>query len=218
MSKQETAVVTPGSRPADDGEQALSRDYINALPAIHFEGEIVLIDTPQKAADILSLLLGEKRIGFDTESKPSFTRGVSHPVCLVQLATEQKAFLIQLFKTGFPPALVELLNSPRVMKVGVGLENDITKLRRWHPFRPAAFHDLGKVAAALGIPQLGARSLTARFLNHRLIKSSQRTDWSRPQLTEKQMIYAATDAWVCMKIYPFLSAELLAEKTKAKKN
>lgn len=206
MSTQEPGDAKPRHGPVNDGEEALSRDYINALPAIHFPGEIVLVDTPRKASETLLRLRNEKRIGFDTESKPSFTRGVSHPVCLVQLATEQNAFLIQLFKTGFPPALIELLSSPHTLKVGVGLENDLGKLRRWHSFRPAAFHDLGKVAATRGIPQLGARALTARFLQHRLIKSSQRTDWSRPQLTEKQMLYAATDAWVCLQLYPFLAA------------
>jgi ribonuclease D len=208
MSTQEPVTVKKEEpQTAAATEPVISRDFINALPPIQFEGEIVLVDTAAKVDETVARLCAEPRIGFDTESKPSFTRGTSHPVCLVQLATDSSAYLIQLFKTGFPPSLIELLSTPDMLKIGVGLDNDTSKLLRWHPFKPAGFYDLGKAAANRGIPQLGARSLTARFLEHRLIKSSQRTDWSRPQLTGKQMVYAATDAWVCLKLYSFLSGD-----------
>lgn len=210
--EQEPTNAKKEEQPTAAAEMVISRDYINSLPPIHFANEIVLVDTAAKVDIAIAHLCQEERIGFDTESKPSFTRGVSHPVCLVQLATDQRAYLIQLFKTGFPAPLIELLSAPGVLKIGVGLDNDICKLLRWHPFKPAGFYDLGKVAAARGVPQLGARSMTARYLNHRLIKSSQRTDWSRPQLSEKQMLYAATDAWVCLQLYPFLAGGMKQQK------
>jgi ribonuclease D len=182
----------------------ISKDYINTLPIIRFDGDVVMVTSEQQAEDVIKQLMEETWIGFDTESKPSFTKGTSYPVSLVQFSTHKTAYLFQLRKTGFTNGLVELLESKRIKKIGVGIKTDIVKLQEQRPFIPGGFVDLSELAAAKGIIQVGVRGLTARYLYHRLPKTAQKTNWARSELTKKQRIYAASDAWICLKIYPII--------------
>ena len=181
-----------------------SRDYINSLPIIRFSGEVKVVTDEEEAEEALIQLLKENIIGFDTESRPSFTRGKTYPISLVQFSTEETAYLFQLKKTGFPDKLVELLESASISKIGVGLKNDIEKLQELRNFKEGGFIDLSKIAAEKGIIQVGLRGLTARYIHHRITKTAQKTNWALPQLTRKQQIYAASDAWICLIIYPLL--------------
>jgi ribonuclease D len=163
-----------------------------------------MVTSEQQAEDALKHLMEETWIGFDTESKPSFTKGTSYPVSLVQFSTQETAYLFQLRKTGFTNGLVELLENKQIKKIGVGIKTDIVKLQEQRPFIPSGFVDLSELAAAKGIIQVGVRGLTARYLNRRLPKTAQKTNWARSELTMKQQLYAASDAWICLKIYPII--------------
>lgn len=182
----------------------ISKEYINSLPIIRFDGDVVMVTSEQQAEDVLKRLMEEPWVGFDTESKPSFTRGTSYPVSLVQFSTQDTAYLLQLKKTGFTDGLVELLENKQIKKMGVGIKADIVKLQEQRPFIPGGFVDLSELAAAKGIIQVGVRGLTARYLHHRLPKTAQKTNWARSELTMKQQIYAASDAWICLQIYPLI--------------
>jgi ribonuclease D len=182
----------------------ISKEYINSLPIIRFDGDVVMVTSEQQAENVLKQLMEETRVGFDTESKPSFTKGTSYPVSLVQFSTQDTAYLFQLKKTGFIDGLVELLENEQIKKIGVGIKADIAKLQEQRFFIPGGFVDLSELAAAKGIIQIGVRGLTARYLHHRLPKTAQKTNWARSKLTMKQQIYAASDAWICLKIYPLI--------------
>lgn len=182
----------------------ISKEYINSLPIIRFDGNVVMVTSEQQAEDVLKHLMEETWVGFDTESKPSFTKGTSYPVSLVQFSTQDTAYLFQLKKTGFSDKLVELLENKQIKKIGVGIKADIVKLQEQRLFIAGGFVDLSELAAAKGIIQVGVRGLTARYLRHRLPKTAQKTNWARSKLTMKQQIYAASDAWICLKIYPLI--------------
>ncbi len=191
----------------------LNKDYINELPVINFNGDVIVVETPEHEEDVVRELEEERFIGFDTESRPSFKKGEIYPVSLVQLATHKRAYLFQLQKTGFTDALANLLADETVKKIGVDVKHDIQKLQELKPFKAEGFIDMAKVAKEKGIIQNGLRNLAARYTGHRLIKSAQKTNWARSRLTHKQQTYAALDAWICLKIYP----ELLADNTDYKK-
>lgn len=182
----------------------LSREYINTLPIIRFEGNVVMVTSEEHASVVLANLAEQSIVGFDTESRPSFTKGTSYPVSLIQLAYNDTAFLFQLKKTGFPGSLMEFMGNENIKKVGVGVKNDIAKLQEQSNFTARGFIDLSKLAAEKGIIQVGLRGLTARYFMRRLTKSAQKTNWSTPVLTHKQQGYAALDAWICLQIYPRL--------------
>jgi ribonuclease D len=185
----------------------LSSDYVNSLPIIRFEGRVVTVADENHADEVLTSLMDEPYLGFDTESKPSFTKGTIYPVSLIQVATSDTAYLFQLKKTGFSDKMVRFLSSEDVKKIGVGLKNDLTKLLELRTFTPGGFIDLSKLALDKGIIQVGIRGLTARYMGFRLTKAAQKTNWAQTVLTAKQQLYAASDAWVCLKIYPCLISD-----------
>lgn len=185
----------------------ISKEYINTLPAIQFDGQVVMVNRPEQVEEVVRLLKNESCVGFDTESKPAFKKGESYPVSLVQLATHDTSYLFQLEKTGIPDSLVEFFSNPSIKKIGVGIKHDIEKLQDKRNFKDAGFVDLSNIAKEKGIIQVGARSLAARYLGRRLVKTAQKTNWAKPKLTPKQQVYAATDAWICLKLLPLLEAD-----------
>lgn len=185
----------------------LSSGYINSLPIIRFRGRIIVVNDRKQATRIFQKLGKESLIGMDTESRPSFSKGVSYPPSIIQFATGNTAYLFRLEAIRFPDPLVALLENRKVAKIGIGLTDDIKKLRELREFQIKNCVDLSKIAEKKGIIQVGARALTARYLKHRLTKSAQTSNWALPHLSEKQKIYAATDAWVCLQIHPHLISD-----------
>ncbi len=183
----------------------LSREFINSLPIMKFTGNISVIDDIDSAEYAVDFLKNEKFIGFDTESRPAFKKGISYPISLIQFSTLDKAFLFQIDKTGFLDSLKDLLENKKVKKIGIGIDADTKKLAELSAdIKTDGFIDLKTIAEEKKIIQSGARALTARYLKHRLTKGAQRSNWAVSVLSSKQIRYAATDAWICMKIYPLL--------------
>ena len=181
-------------------EFKISPDKINLMEPITFSGNITIVNNKDIASHAVETLYKEKIIGFDTESRPSFIKGQKFPVSIIQLATEQDAFIFQLKYTKFAEPIISLLSNPDILKVGVGITDDIKRLNELNKFTPQGFIDLSLIARQKGLLQSGAKALTARYLGKKLIKSAQKTNWAKKNLTDRQLIYAATDAWVCLKI------------------
>ena len=179
----------------------ISRDEVNQLPLAKYEGPITIIDTPTGLYQALKEIKRSNYIGFDTETKPAFQKGVYHHVALLQLAVANRVFLVRLSKIGFPKPLQELFSEPTMLKVGISIRDDLLELQKLAKFSPGGIIELNDIAKELGVLREGVRNLTATFLGFRISKSQQTTNWERDQLTEKQMYYAATDAWVCHEIY-----------------
>ena len=174
----------------------IDKEEINLLPAMDFDGEIVEIVTPEGAKRAVEILQKEKVLGFDTETRPSFTKGESYTPCLLQLATRNSAFLFRLQFFKFSDDLVSLLENPDVLKVGIGIKDDLIGLGKIVKFKPAGFVDLADEMKKLGIMSASLRSLTAIFLEKRLLKKAKTTNWERRELTDAQIKYAAIDAVV----------------------
>ena len=182
----------------------ITKEYINTLPIIRYDGQISVINRTEELSDILGRIPDGTTAGFDTETRPTFHRGQSHRVSLVQIAVPGKVLLVQLKQTGMHDSLTEFFERETVTKVGIALRDDILKLQELHPFEARGFIDLSDIAARKGIIQTGLRSLSARYLSGRITKTAQTSNWERRELTEKQKRYAATDAWACLEIYPLL--------------
>ena len=166
-----------------------------------FKGEIVLVDNLKTYYEVFPRLMGADLLGFDTETKPTFRKGGKNPVSLLQLSTSDLSVLFRINKIGFPQGLIKLLSDPDVIKAGVAVHDDIRFLKGIKKFNPAGFVDLQGFVKDFGIESSGLKKLTAIILGFRISKRQQVTDWEAEQLTEAQLIYAATDAWVCHQIY-----------------
>jgi ribonuclease D len=179
----------------------ITNEDIAELPTKKFEGTIYVIDSPEAFHTYFPLIKDEKLLGFDTETKPSFKKGIKNKVALVQLASEKITLLFRLNKIGMHEDLIELLQDESITKVGVALNDDLNSLVKYGNYEPAGFIDLQKLVKEYGIEDNGLKKLTANILGFRISKRQQTSNWEQEVLTDKQIEYAATDAWVCQKIY-----------------
>jgi hypothetical protein len=179
----------------------LAKDEVNALPLFRYTGKITLARTDADAQHALSRLGPAAILGFDTETRPSFFRGVSYLPSLVQLALEDEVFLFH-FKWRPPgPELLSILENPAVIKTGVAVHDDMRFLNAVRPFQPASVIDLGEVARLNNIENRGLRGLAALFLGLRISKTEHCSNWGHGDLSPRQISYAATDAWISRALY-----------------
>ena len=143
----------------------------------------------------------EQVLGFDTETRPSFRKGRVNTPSLVQLATARAVYLVQLSWWPFGPELAGLLADPAGIKAGVAIGDDTRELARPYPSKPAGMVDLGMVARAHQLTTQGLRTLAANLFGQRISKGPQCSNWSVMELSKRQVIYAATDAWIGRAIY-----------------
>ena len=181
--------------------RAISREEMANLPIRRYEGEVCLVTTPQDRARALADLRQESVVGFDTETRPSFSKGESHPTCLVQAATASAVYLFQLRRPDIFQIVAELLAAPRIVKAGVALAHDLRSLKLVFPFVEKNVLDLGVVARRCGLDQTGLRNLAGIFLGFRVPKGNRTSNWAAAQLSAQQITYAATDAWVCRELF-----------------
>ncbi|KAF0163848.1 MAG: 3'-5' exonuclease [Rhodocyclaceae bacterium] len=167
--------------------------------------DIVLVDSPASALDAYRALLEETVLGFDTEAKPTFAKGeVSSGPHLIQLATADRVYLFPVRHQTDHHRLREVLESRRILKVGFGLGSDLAQLRARLGIETQHVLDLSRALPTDKPRQtLGAKTAVARYLGRRMQKSKRTTtsNWANPRLTERQMLYAADDAQVALRIY-----------------
>lgn len=179
----------------------ISNEATAALPAIEFAGRIRIIDNERDVEAACKELRQSPVIGFDTETRPSFRAGVTFRVALLQLATPEAAYLFRLNRIPLAKPIIDLLEDKNVLKVGAAVDGDLRSLRRLRHFREGGFVDLQSLAPQWGIEEKSLRKLSAIVLGRRVSKAQRLSNWEAQALTDKQALYAATDAWVCVRIY-----------------
>ena len=171
------------------------------MPTITFDGRIITIDTATAVDQAVKALSQESLVGIDTETRPSFRKGVQHDVSLIQLSTTDTCFLIRLNRTGMPDSLISFLENKRIAKIGLSLHDDYQGLCKRRKFKAGNFIDLQKEVGKYGIEEMSLQKIFAIIFGQRISKSQQLSNWENDVLTDKQKQYAATDAWACLKIY-----------------
>lgn len=175
------------------------------LPAIEFRGKICIIDREEQVDDACRHLASQSVIGFDTETRPSFKAGVSHKVSLLQLSTPERCYLFRLNRIRLDNRILKILGSKRIRKIGADVAGDIRSLHALRHFQEDGFVDLQHEAPRWGIEEKSLRKLSAIVLGQRVSKAQRLSNWEAGVLTEQQREYAATDAWVCIRIFEELS-------------
>lgn len=178
-----------------------SKDLIQWLPLAAFGGEVIVVDTPAKVEESVAYLAQQTAVGVDTESRPSFTRGVHYPTALLQIATEERCYLFRLTHVGMPQALADLFANPKITKVGLAFKDDIAGLRRRRDFKPANCIDLQSIVPKYGILDMGLQKIFAICFGRKISKAQQLTNWENSHLTPDQARYASTDAWATLLIF-----------------
>ena len=179
----------------------IEKSEISGMPTVAFEGRIITIDTDADTDKAVKALSNETFLGIDTETRPSFRKGVQHEVSLIQLSTADTCFLIRLNRVGIPDSLISLLENQEITKIGLSLHDDYQALNKRRSFKAGGFLDLQKLVGQYGIEEMSLQKIYAIVFGKRISKSQQLTNWENDVLTDKQKLYAATDAWACLEIY-----------------
>lgn len=182
-------------------QSKIEKSDISTLPPCDITGEIIVIDHSEDVASAIEDLKQCPLIGFDTETRPSFRRGESNTISLLQLATEKRAYLFRLKKIGPNQLLKDLLESNDYLKVGLSVHDDFHSLNRWMPCRPNNFIELQRYVKAFGIEEMSLQKIYAIVFHKRISKRQQLSNWEAEELTPAQQQYAAIDAWACRNIY-----------------
>ncbi len=185
----------------------ISKEEVNELPIVIFGGEVKVIDHDDKVSEAIQILRQHNMVGIDTETKPSFKKGLLHKVSLLQISTEDICFLFRLNKIVFPKELGDFLSDKSVKKIGLALKDDFNGLNKHLRFKPENIVDLQSIVKSYGILELGLQKIFAIVFNQKISKSQRLTNWESPELTEQQQRYAATDAWAALMIYKQLMQE-----------
>ena len=179
----------------------ISNEQTALLPAVEFRGEIRIVEHERDIAAACKTLAEQPVIGFDTETRPSFRPGVTFRVSLLQLPTPTVCYLFRLNKIPLAKPILQLLEDRRILKIGADVAGDLRSLRQIRHFRDGGFVDLQGIAPEWGIGEKSLRKLSAIVLGRRVSKAQRLSNWEAATLTDKQQLYAATDAWVCTRIY-----------------
>ena len=174
---------------------------IQQLPRALFEGKIVVVLSESEAARAVDFLLSQPILGVDTETRPSFRKGVKYYVSLLQVSSRDICFLFRLKHTGMCESIIRLLEDTTIPKIGLSLHDDIRQLHEVAQFQPGYFIELQDKVKDFGVEDLSLQKLFANFFGERISKGQRLTNWEADILSESQKRYAATDAWACILLY-----------------
>jgi len=174
---------------------------ITKMPQVVFPGRIITIINKEEAQKAVDYLLSQDILGVDTETRPSFRKGESFVVSLLQVSTRDTCFLFRLNLTDLTPALIQLLENKGVPMIGLSWHDDLLALHKRAKFTPGYFVDLQKVVGSIGIEDMALQKLYANLFHQKISKRQRLTNWECDVLSDKQKQYAATDAWTCINLY-----------------
>lgn len=187
-------------------KNTIAKAEIADLPRAFFPGRIFVVYTEAEAAKAVDYLNTCRIVGVDTETRPSFRRGTSHKVALLQISTEDTCFLFRLNRIGMPEFLEDFLAGD-VLKVGLSLKDDFMMIRRRKEVHTenGNWMELQDYVSRFGIEDRSLQKIYANLFGRKISKSQRLSNWEAETLTEGQCMYAATDAWACVRIYECLS-------------
>ena len=176
------------------------------MPKVLFSVRIFVVYTESDAEKAVAYLKDQRIVGVDTETRPSFKRGTTHKVALLQISTQDTCFLFRLNRIGMPDSLQEFLMSD-TLKIGLSLKDDFNSLRKRQDMRPdrGNWIELQEYVGKFGIEDRSLQKIYANLFGEKISKNQRLSNWEADVLSEGQKLYAATDAWACVEIYNCLS-------------
>lgn len=186
----------------------IDKEEFSKLPVVGHTGNVIVANDVQQAiAAVAAIRAAHCVVGFDTETRPAFVKGVTYKVCLVQLSAGNTGYLFRLnLMKGIPACLKELLEDGSVIKVGLSTHDDFQNLHKWdEKLEPRGFIELQHLVKGYGIAEMSLSKIYALLFKKRISKRQRLTNWEAPNLTDKQLAYAAFDAVACVEIYTELT-------------
>lgn len=184
---------------------SITKEEISTLPVEVFPGKIIVIDKIKDLEEAIAYISAQQYVGFDTETRPNFSKKQHHKVSLIQISTEDTCYLFRLNKLeGIPTSLIDFFKNKQVTKVGLSLLDDFHGMRKLAPIDPLNFIDLQKFVPSFGIEDASLQKIYAILFGKKISKKTRLSNWEIEDLSEAQQRYAALDAWACLRIYQYL--------------
>ncbi|MBR3478768.1 MAG: 3'-5' exonuclease domain-containing protein 2 [Bacteroidaceae bacterium] len=177
------------------------KQQIANLPKEEFRGRIFTITTERDAEKAVNYLMSQPILGFDSETRPTFKRNVSHQVALLQVATYDTCFLFRLNQLGLPNSIVRLLEDTSITKVALSWKDDTHMLQLRRKYKSGKFIDIQDEVGRIGIEDHSLQKIYANLFGKMISKRQQLSNWETDILSDAQKAYAALDAWACIHIY-----------------
>lgn len=196
---------------------SIEKDELAKLPIEIFPGRIIVVQSESEAIKACSYLSKQKLIGFDTETRPAFKKGVSNKIALMQLSTDNTCFLFRMNIIGFPDCLADILTNEDITKIGLSLKDDFAAIRKRKDIVPANFIELQTFVKQFGIEDSSLQRIYGILFEKRITKGQRLTNWEADILSDAQKMYASIDAWACLRIYNRLRDQTPLEIPKKEK-
>lgn len=184
----------------------ITKEQLATLDRVSFNGNIHIVDTLPKLDMAITKLKEHNTLGFDTETRPSFKKGISHSVALMQISTLTDCYLIRINKIGMPSTLRMFLEDGTITKVGLSLKDDFGVIHKGYDAEMSGFVDLQKIVPTFNIADASLQKIYAILFGKRISKGQRLSNWEADTLSGAQQEYAAIDAWACLKIYQYLNS------------
>ena len=187
-------------------KSTITKAEIAQMPIVQFPGRIFVIYTETDAEKAVAYLKSQQIVGVDTETRPSFKRGRSHKVALLQIATTDTCFLFRLNQIGMPAILQDFLMGD-TLKIGLSLKDDFMMLSRRKEVHAEEGNwiELQDYVGRFGIEDRSLQKIFANLFGKKISKAQRLSNWEAESLSDSQINYVATDAWACVEIYNCLA-------------
>ncbi|HVV88603.1 MAG TPA: HRDC domain-containing protein, partial [Kofleriaceae bacterium] len=166
------------------------------------------IRTPDQLQRLVDELSGCRAIGLDTQVDS--LHHYTEKVCVIQVASADRVRLIDPLAVHELSPLAALVADTAVVKVVHAGGTDVASLRRDFGFTFRTLFDTAVASRLLGEPEVGLHAMVRKELGVELARGSQREDWSRRPLSEKQEAHAVDDVAHLLPLAARLTAHLAA--------
>lgn len=190
---------------------SVDKKAITLMPNVSFQGRIVVVLSESECDKAVAYLNTQKVVGLDTETRPSFAKGKTYKVSLIQISTEEICFLFRLNYIGFPDSLTHFLENGKILKIGLSLRDDFNAMHKRTDFAPQGFVELQKYMKEFGVTDMSLQKIYALLFGEKISKNQRLTNWEADVLSDKQKQYASIDAWACLRIYRYVEERKKAQ-------
>ena len=165
-------------------KRTINKDEIKDLPKTIFPGRIHVIQSEMETIKAVAYLQSQPILGIDSETRPSFTKGQSHKVALLQISSDECCFLFRLNMMGLIQPLIDLLENPNIIKVGLSLKDDFMMLHKRAPFNQKNCVELQDYVRQFGIQDKSLQKIYGILFKEKISKSQRLSNWEADVLSD----------------------------------
>ncbi len=164
------------------------------------------IESDVELSSVCEMLLNEDIIGVDLEADSMHC--FKEKICLIQIATNREAFLIDPFVIKHLDPFLGVLENKDVIKIFHGSDFDVRSIDREYGARIVNLFDTEIATRFLGVKERGLAALLKYHFNVHVDKKYQRVDWSQRPLKPEMIEYSVGDVSHLVQLYHIIFGQL----------